>query len=102
MLFQKNSPNIIFVIKLHIKKRRTKLKMDNHANANPSSTFFMLKSVSMFLSAGRRVSQLKAEKADKADKKSKKAKTLSKMDVAMGKLDPKTLEMLKRKTHFNK
>ncbi|CAO1387382.1 unnamed protein product [Diamesa serratosioi] len=61
----------------------------------------ILKSVTIFLSAGRRASQMKASQSDKTGRK-KKTKTLSKMDLQMGKLDPKTLEMLKRKTHFNK
>ena len=58
----------------------------------------IMKSVSIFLSAGRRASQMKASETAKK----KKTKTLSKMDLKNGKLDPKTLETLKRKTHFNK
>lgn len=72
--------------------------MDN-ANALTSGTV-LLRSVSIFLSNRRQSRQLK-EQAQKNDKK-KRTKTLSKMDEQMGKLQPKMLEALKRKTHFNK
>lgn len=72
--------------------------MDN-ANALTSGTV-LLRSVSIFLSNRRQSKQLK-EQAQKIDKK-KRTKTLSKLDEQMGKLQPKMLEALKRKTHFNK
>lgn len=72
--------------------------MDN-ANALTSGTV-LLRSVSIFLSNRRQSKQLK-DSAQKGDKK-KRIKTLSKLDEQMGKLQPKMLEALKRKTHFNK
>jgi len=60
----------------------------------------LLRSVSIFLSNRRQSKQLK-EKAEKGEKK-KKGKKLTKMDEQLGKLQPKVLESLKRKTHFNK
>lgn len=72
--------------------------MDN-ANALSSGTV-LLRSVSIFLSNRRQSKQLK-DQAQKNDKK-KRTKTLSKLDEQMGKLQPKMLEALKRKTHFNK
>ena len=60
----------------------------------------LLRSVSIFLS-NRRQSKLLREQAQKIEKK-KRTKTLSKLDEQMGKLQPKMLESLKRKTHFNK
>lgn len=60
----------------------------------------LLKSVSIFLSNRRQSKQLKEQAEEK--KKKKRTKTLSKLDEQMGKLHPKMLESLKRKTHFNK
>lgn len=60
----------------------------------------LLKSVSIFLSNRRQSKQLKEQAEEK--KKKKRTKTLSKLDEQMGKLQPKMLESLKRKTHFNK
>lgn len=60
----------------------------------------LLRSVSIFLS-NRRQSKLLKEQAAKSEKK-KRPKALSKLDEQMGKLHPKMLENLKRKTHFNK
>lgn len=72
--------------------------MDN-ANVLTSGNV-LLRSVSIFLSNRRQSKQLK-EQAQQKDKK-KRTKTLSKLDEQMGKLQPKMLETLKRKTHFNK
>lgn len=72
--------------------------MDN-SNTLSSGTV-LLRSVSIFLSNRRASKQLK-DQAQKGDKK-KRTKTLSKLDEQMGKLQPKMLEALKRKTHFNK
>jgi hypothetical protein len=72
--------------------------MDNQGS--PSGGTVLLRSVSIFLS-NRRQSKLLKEQAQKGDKK-KRIKTLSKLDEQMGKLAPKMLEALKRKTHFNK
>lgn len=71
--------------------------MDNN---NMTSGTVLLRSVSIFLSNRRQSKQLK-EQNQKAEKK-KRVKTLSKLDEQMGKLQPKMLESLKRKTHFNK
>lgn len=79
-------------------RKQQKLTMDN---VNPlTSGTVLLRSVSIFLSNRRQSKQLK-EQAQKNEKK-KRTKTLSKMDEQMGKLHPKQLESLKRKTHFNK
>lgn len=67
----------------------------------PSGGTVLLRSVSIFL-GNRRQSKLLKEQAQKAAEKKKKTKTLSKLDEQMGKLQPKVLENLKRKTHFNK
>jgi hypothetical protein len=68
---------------------------------NPlTSGTVLLRSVSIFLSNRRQSKQLK-QQAEKSDKKKKSTK-LSKMDEQMGKLQPKVLEALKKKTHFNK
>jgi len=69
-------------------------------NTSLAGGLVLLRSVSIFLS-NRRESKLLKEKAEKSEKK-KKVKTLSKLDEQMGKLQPKMLESLKRKTHFNK
>lgn len=79
-------------------KQQKQLTMDN-ANSLTSGTV-LLRSVSIFLSNRRQSKQLK-DQAQKAEKK-KRTKTLSKLDEQMGKLQPKMLESLKRKTHFNK
>lgn len=68
------------------------------ASALTSGTV-LLRSVSIFLSNRRQSKQLKEQQ--KSEKK-KRTKTLSKLDEQMGKLQPKMLESLKRKTHFNK
>lgn len=70
-------------------------------NFNPlTSGSVLLKSVSIFLS-NRRQSRLLKQQAEKGDKK-KKGTKLSKMDEQMGKLQPKMIDALKKKTHFNK
>lgn len=74
--------------------------MDQMSQALTSGTV-LLRSVSIFLSNRRQSRQLK-EKAEQEKEKKKKAKKISKMDEQMGKLQPKLLESLKRKTHFNK
>lgn len=72
--------------------------MDNASSLTGGTV--LLRSVSIFLS-NRRQSKLLKDQAQKSDKK-KRTKTLSKLDEQMGKLQPKMLESLKRKTHFNK
>lgn len=74
------------------------LTMDNSGGLTSGTV--LLRSVSIFLSNRRQSKQLK-EQQQKAEKK-KRTKTLSKLDEQMGKLQPKMLESLKRKTHFNK
>lgn len=84
--------------KKYQQKQHQQLTMDN-SNSLSSGTV-LLRSVSIFLSNRRTSKQLK-DQAQKGEKK-KRTKTLSKLDEQMGKLQPKMLEALKRKTHFNK
>ena len=71
------------------------------SNFNPlTSGNVLLRSVSLFLS-NRRQSKQGKQQTDKGERK-KKGPKLSKMDEQMGKLQPKMLEALKKKTHFNK
>jgi hypothetical protein len=79
------------------KKRKTQQQLTMDSGL-PSGGTVLLRSVSIFLSNRRQSKQLK-EQAQKGEKK-KRTKTLSKLDEQMGKLQPKMLEALKRKTHF--
>lgn len=87
--------------KLRKKERTRERKRTKMDNANVlSGGNVLLKSVSIFLSNRRQSKLLKEQTEEK--KKKKRTKTLSKLDEQMGKLQPKMLESLKRKTHFNK
>ncbi|CRK89698.1 CLUMA_CG003538, isoform A [Clunio marinus] len=79
-------------------QKEQQLTMDN-SNSLTSGTV-LLRSVSLFLSNRRQSKQLK-DQAQIGERK-RRPKTLSKVDEQMGKLQPKVLESLKRKTHFNK
>lgn len=75
-------------------------------DGNGSSRFktrgaIIMKTVSILLVNSRKVSNQRKEKAAILNT-GKTKKNGNKMDDGMGKLTPKLLEMLKKKTHFSK
>lgn len=78
---------------------------------SPSKALFkgtgtmIMKSVSIFLASGRRASSNRASQSESVaagNEKRRKNKNSNKMEDASGKINPKLLESLKKKTHFNK
>lgn len=77
------------------------------ANNTQRKGALIMKTVSLLLASSRRVSNQAKHSSDKegsgGDDKNKKRKVKAKrMDEAAGKLNPKLLESLKKRTHFNK
>lgn len=77
--------------------------------ANPQKKgALIMKTVSLLLASSRRVSNQAKTSNDKAvggsaaDKNRRRKARAKKMEEAAGKLSPKVLENLKKRTHFNK
>jgi hypothetical protein len=62
----------------------------------------ILKSVSIFLASGRRASKVVTDKATVAAKLKRANRLIYKIDEATGKIHPKFMDILRRKTQFSK
>ncbi|CAD7090018.1 unnamed protein product [Hermetia illucens] len=93
---------------MNAKSRDATRSPSKNAQTPPQKGTMIMKSVSIFLASGRRASNQNRKsggartQGQTGSTRASKANKRSRMEDASGKLNPKMMEMLKKRTHFSK